>query len=413
LKTIPPIKEIPPTAGLPLTWRDLFPAGASLEKGMADFIHLPAVQITCSGTAAQIITLTTLKRQSARRKVILPAYTCPLVALAVLHCGLQPVLCDLQPNSFDLDHNQLAALCDENTLAVIATHLGGRVANLSPLLEIARSRGAYVIEDAAQSLGAAWQGKAVGMAGDAGFYSLAVGKGLTIYEGGVLVAHDANLRKKLQATAEEISPSKGLWELRRSVELLGYAALYQPWGLPIVYGLPLRQALKKNALIKAVGDNFSDDIPLHPVGHWRKSVGANALKRLPEFLDRLQQQAMPRLARLNTITGSQVMQDAADDKYTRGTWPFFMVLMPTQAARDAALKTLWGAGLGVSRLYIHALPDYPYLSGRVGQAEISNTVPNARDFAARMLTVSNSLWLDDNKFEQIAREIEAANQLSR
>ena len=379
---------------------------------MADFIHLPAVQITCSGTAAQIITLTTLKRQSARRKVILPAYTCPLVALAVLHCGLQPVLCDLQLNNFDLDHNQLAALCDENTLAVIATHLGGRVANLTPLLEIARSRGAYVIEDAAQALGATWQGQAVGMAGDAGFYSLAVGKGLTTYEGGVLIAHDAHLRKNLQATAAEIAPSKPLWELHRSVELLGYAALYQPWGLPLAYGLPLRQALKKNALIKAVGDDFSDDIPLHRVGRWRKAVGANALKRLPEFLDDLQQQAMPRLARLTAIAGIQVMQDAPDDKYTHGTWPFFMVLMPSQAARDAALKTLWGAGLGVSRLYIHALPDYPYLSGRVGQAEVSNTVPNARDFAARMLTVSNSLWLDDNSFERIAWEIEVASQLS-
>lgn len=411
MKAIPSIEEIPPTAGLPMTWRDLFPAGASLEKGMADFIHLPTVQITCSGTAAQIIALTTLKRQSARRKVILPAYTCPLVALAVLHCGLQPVLCDLQPNNFNLDLNRLAALCDVNTLAVIATHLGGRVANLSPLLEIARSRGAYVIEDAAQALGATWQGQAVGIAGDAGFYSLAVGKGLTIYEGGVLIAQDANLQKKLQTTAEEIAPSQGLWELRRSVELLGYAALYQPWGLPIAYGLPLRRALKKNALIEAVGDNFSDAIPLHRVGRWRKAVGANALKRLPEFLDGLQQQAMPRLARLAAIPGIQVMQDVPDDRYTRGTWPFFMVLMPSQAARDAALKTLWGDGLGVSRLYIHALPDYPYLSGRIGQAEVSGTVPNARDFAARMLTVSNSLWLDNNEFDRIARKIETASQL--
>lgn len=410
MKAIP--SEIPPTAGLPLAWRDLLPAGASLEQGLADFIHVPAVQITCSGTAAQIIALTTLKRQSARRKVILPAYTCPLVALAVLHCGLQPVLCDLQPNNFDLDHNQLAALCDENTLAVIATHLGGRVANLSPVLEIARRRGAYVIEDAAQALGATWQGQAVGMAGDAGFYSLAVGKGLTIYEGGVLITHDANLRKKLQATAGEIAPTKGLWELRRSVELLGYAALYQPWGLPIAYGLPLRRALKKNALIEAVGDDFSDAIPLHRVGRWRQAVGANALKRLPEFLAGLQQQAMPRLARLAAMAGIQVMQDAPDDKYTCGTWPFFMVLMPSQAARDAALKTLWGAGLGVSRLYIYALPDYPYLSARLGQAGVSNTVPHARDFAARMLTISNSLWLDENRFERIAREIEIASQLS-
>ncbi|HEY8856662.1 MAG TPA: DegT/DnrJ/EryC1/StrS family aminotransferase [Rugosibacter sp.] len=403
------MREIPPTAGLPLTWRDLFPARASLEQGLADFIHVLAVQITCSGTAAQIITLTTLKRHSTRRKVILPAYTCPLVALAILHCGLQPVLCDLQPDHFDLDHNRLAALCDTDTLAIIATHLGGRVADLSPVLDIARISGAYVIEDAAQSLGASWQGQPVGMAGDAGFYSLAVGKGLPLYEGGVLITRDASLRQQFQSTAAEIAPLKWQWELRRSLELLGYAALYQPWALSFDYGLPLRRALQQGHLIEAVGDDFSDDIPLHRVGRWRKAVGANALKRLPAFLDNLHQQAMPRLARLASIPGIKIMQDKAEGK---GTWPFFMVLLPSQAARDAALETLWGAGLGVSRLYIHALPDYPYLSHRVGQAEVSNTVPNARDFSARMLTISNSLWLDENSFERIAREIEVASQLS-
>lgn len=390
------MREIPPTAGLPLKWEDLLPTGASLEQGLAEFLHVPAVQIECSGTAAQIVALTTLKQQSPRRKVILPAYTCPLVALAVLHCGLEPVLCDLRPNHFDLDHDQLAALCDENTLAVIATHLGGRVADLAPVLKIAEKAGAYVIEDAAQSLGATWQGQTLGMAGDAGFYSLAVGKGLTTFEGGVLLARDAALRQKMRDTAAQIAPFKWCWELRRSLELLGYAALYQPWGLPLSYGLPLRRALKRGKLIEAVGDDFSNDLPLHRMGHWRKAVGANALKRLPSFLDTLQRQAQQRLARLAAIPGITVITDPLGGK---GVWPFFMVLMPTSEARDAALEKLWTAGLGVSRLYIHALPDYPYLAGRLGGTEM----PNARDFAARMLTVSNSLWLDENGFDRICR----------
>jgi dTDP-4-amino-4,6-dideoxygalactose transaminase len=382
-----------------LTWRDLLPTGASLEQGLADFLHVPAVQIECSGTAAQIVTLTALKAQSPRRKVILPAYTCPLVALAVLHCGLEPVLCDLQPDHFDLDHDQLADLCAENTLAIVPTHLGGRVADLAPVLEIARKHGAYVIEDAAQSLGANWQGQPVGMVGDAGFYSLAVGKGLTTYEGGVLLTHAATLRQQLQTTAAEIAPFKWSRELRRSLELLGYAALYQPWGLPLAYGLPLRRALNQGKLIEAVGDDFSDDLPLHGVGRWRKTVGANALKRLPGFFATLRQQAEQRLKRLAAIPGVKVMVDTPGGQ---GTWPFFMVLMPCQSARDAALSKLWNSGLGVSRLYIHALSDYPYLAERLGQMEI----PNARNFAARMMTISNSLWLDNESFELVCDELE-------
>jgi dTDP-4-amino-4,6-dideoxygalactose transaminase len=375
------------------------PTGASLEQGLADFLHVPEVQIECSGTAAQIVTLTALKAQSPRRKVILPAYTCPLVALAVLHCGLEPVLCDLQPDHFDLDHDQLADLCDENTLAIVPTHLGGRVADLAPVLEIARNTGTYVIEDAAQSLGANWQGQPVGMAGDAGFHSLAVGKGLTTYEGGVLLTSNATLRLQLQTTAAEIAPFKPGLELRRCLELLGYAALYQPWGLPLAYGLPLRRALKQGKLIEAVGDDFSDNLPLHGVGRWRKTVGANALKRLPGFLATLRQQAEQRLERLAAIPGIKVM---ADTPGGQGTWPFFMVLMPSQTARDAALAKLWNSGLGVSRLYIHALSDYPYLAERLGQMEI----PNAREFAARMLTISNSHWLDENGFDQICHALE-------
>ena len=68
------LREVPPTAGLPLRWRDFLPApGRSLEAGMAALLRLPAVQIECSGTAALIVALTTLKQASARRAVIIPA----------------------------------------------------------------------------------------------------------------------------------------------------------------------------------------------------------------------------------------------------------------------------------------------------------------------------------------------------
>jgi perosamine synthetase len=65
---------------------------------------------------------------------------------------------------------------------------------------------------------------------------------------------------------------------------------------------------------------------------------------------------------------------------------------------------LWQAGLGVSRLFIHALPDYAYLAGMVPAQD----VPHARDFAARSLSISNSPWLDDETFEYICSKLEIA-----
>ena len=63
----------------------------------------------------------------------------------------------------------------------------------------------------------------------------------------------------------------------------------------------------------------------------------------------------------------------------------------------------WQSGYGVSRLFIHALPDYAYLAGVVP----SQDVPHARDFAARSLSISNSPWVTDDDFETICRALEA------
>ncbi|MHB8535317.1 MAG: DegT/DnrJ/EryC1/StrS family aminotransferase [Sulfuricaulis sp.] len=388
-------REVPPTAGLPLRWRDFLPARTgAIETGLAALLRLPPVQIECSGTAALIVALSTLKQDSARRSVVIPAYTCPLVALAVLHCGLKPVLCDLRPDHFDMSPQALEIICNDDTLAVIPTHLGGRLADVASVNKIAQRVGANVIEDAAQSLGASMNGQAAGLLGDIGFYSLAVGKGLTLYEGGVLVTRDAVLRERLRASSTEIVPYRLSWEIRRLWQLAGYTALYRPSGLRLAYGAPLRRALRKGKLIEAVGDDFSADIPLHRVGGWRRSIGARALARLPSFLAMLSTQAAARKKRLAAIPGVAVMDDPEG---ARGTWPYLMVLMPSARSRDAALTHLWPAGLGVSRLFIHALPDYPYLAAQLGQAD----VPHARNFAARMLTVSNSPWLREADFLRI------------
>ncbi len=399
---LPRKHEVPPTAGLPPHWRDLLPfgAGRDLAQCAADFLGTESVQVECSGTASLVVALTTLHRLSGRCVVVVPAYTCPLVALAVAHCGLELRVCDLAPGSIDFDAAQLAALCDRDTLALVPTHLGGRVADVDTAIAIARRCGAFVIEDAAQAFGARRRGRAVGLDGDVGFCSLAVGKGLTTYEGGLLVTRDGALRAELARTRCEIIPHRLGWELKRTLQLLGYHAAYRPSLLRIAYGAPLRRALRRGDPVAAVGDDFSLPIPLHTLGRWRQAVGAHAFSRLPAFLEATAAQALARKARLAKIAGVAVVDDAAD---AQGTWPFLMLRLRDASARDAALQRLWSAGLGVSRLFIHALPDYAYLARIVG----AHDVPNARAFAATTLTISNSLWLGDDDFAAICAVLES------
>ncbi|MGO4504716.1 MULTISPECIES: DegT/DnrJ/EryC1/StrS family aminotransferase [unclassified Dyella] len=395
-------RELPPTAGLPLQLSDLWPGRAPFADQVAAWLGVEQLQLECSGTAAMVVALKAMHGLRPQRdEVIVPAWTCPLVALAIHRAGLKLRLCDLAPNHFDMDVAQLCALGSAKTLAIVPTHLAGRVADVNAVLDVAHRVGAYVLEDAAQALGAKQNGLSVGLLGDAGFFSLAVGKGLTLFEGGLLLTRDPVLRAAFAASHQANIHADTKMDWQRALELIGYALAYRPSLLAWAYGRPLRKALAANDPVAAVGDDFGPDIPMHTVSDWRQSVGARALPRLPAFLDATRIQALRRVERLRRIPGITVFDDAQGQQ---GVWPFLLLTLPDQARRDAALKTLWTAGLGVSRLFIHALPDYGYLRDIVADAEL----PNARAFAARSLTITNSPWLDDATFEAICVELERA-----
>ena len=388
-------RELPPTAGLPLSWRDFAPRRpvAPLEEGLARLLGVSAVQVECSGTASLVIALQTLKRTSVRRTVVIPAYTCPLVALAVARAGLRVRLCDTAPDAFDLDPDALCAVCDDETLCIVPTHLGGAVADLEPVLDVAARHRAYVVEDAAQALGATWRGRPVGTIGDIGFYSLARGKGLTLFEGGVLVAREPSLRAELARTSREMIPTHWATESCRLLQLAGYALTYHPGLLRLVYGLPLRYWLARGDPARAVGD-VSQVIPLHRVSDARKRIGAAALPRLEPWLRSAAERGRRRARRVSQIEGLDVVRGAPDGE---ATWPFLIVLFRSAAACERALGALWRSGLGVTRLFVFDLTGYDFLEPVVPRER----VPNARSFAARCLTVSNSPWVSDDDFERV------------
>ncbi len=397
------LREVPPTAGLTLRWKDILPSKQSLESTLATYLNTPTTQIECSGTAALTVALLTLKKNSARQTIIINAYTCPWVPIAVIHCGLRPVVCDNKKNTFEFCSDALAKAINEDTLAIVATHLGGHVAsNLGEIMQLAKQHGSYVIEDAAQSLGAHFGEQfnygAAGTVGDIGFYSLGVGKGLTIFAGGVLVAKDESLRNALRETSIKYAHNNLLSETKKIIELIGYYLFYRPLGIKWVFGLPMRRHLIQGNMIKAVGDDCAFKFPLHKVSAWRKNIGANALVRLPIFLQQSQIQAQQRIHQLKKIKGLTVVSQTDDHVDTH---PFIYVLMPSEQTRDAVLKSLWQQGLGVGRLFIHAISDYDYLKSYI---QHSNT-PNAQDFAARGFIISNSHWMREQDFLKIQQTL--------
>lgn len=388
------IRELPPTAGLPIRFRDLFKyPGESLEIKLARFINVPEVLITCSGTAALIIALETVKKLSLRKEVVIPAYTCPLVPLAIAHCGLTIKVCDTGLDNPDFDLKVLQTLCGPNTLALIPTHLAGIPSDIDAALSIAHGCGAYVIEDAAQSLGAAFQDRSVGTLGDIGFFSLAAGKGVTLFEGGVLTAKSPEMLEAVKVTAKN-APFNLLMEIIRTIELIGYSLFYNQFGLRYTYGRSLRSGLEKNDPIRAIGDYFTSNIPFHTVGRWRKAVGANSFEYFPDWLSKTKLLAATRIKQLNSLKRFHLLQAA---ETTNPTYPFFLLQAESSDLKDRVLDRLWRSGLGVSTLFVHDLHGYGYLKPYLKEG----STPNARNFASRIFSISNSPLVTEKDFQFI------------
>jgi len=402
-------REIPPTNGLSLRARDfVMRPDQSLPQAVQRWLHLPNEPlITCSGTVALVLALEVLARLAPQRdEVIVPAYTCPIVVLAIARAQcprpLKIRLCDLAPESGEMDAAQLASLCSAKTLAVLATHLGGRVADVGALTAVAEPHGARVIEDAAQGMGARVGAESVGLAGDIAFFSLAVGKGLSTYEGGLLFAKDGALHERLREHAAARLKSSLFWTTRRVAELLGYALFYHPVWLPYIYGRSLRSALQVHDEARAVGDTFdASRFPLHRMDDFRQRAAANAFERLPAFLDDSYSRARSRISMLSGIPGLRVADDMPG---VRGVFPFLMVLMPSKAHRNRILDRLWRSGLGVSKLFVHTLPAYACVRPFLPESEM-RIYPNAQAFADRMFTITNSAWLDETAFKRVLESV--------
>ena len=387
--------EIPPTAGLPLHISDFLPRAHSFEKKLSQFIGVDEVQIECSATAALVITLLSLKKLSHKKKVIISAYTCPWVPIAIIHCGLIPVVSDSKKEHFDFDLKKLHAALDQDVLAVIPTHLAGKIADIKKILPLAKKNNIYVIEDAAQALGARIKNQSVGLLGDIGVFSLGVGKGLSIFAGGLIVAKNKRLFSHIQKTSSSMVQNNYLLELRRNIELVFYYIFYRPSLLRFVFGIKLRHYLKENDFIKAAGDDCSFSFPIHRVGDYRKKIGANAIDRLNTFLQINREKAISRMKVLEEIKDLKVLST----KQIYETWPFIVLLMPSEKIRDQIINDLWPKSLGVGRLFIECISNYTYLKPYFEKKDL----PAGKDFAARTMIISNSDWLTDKHFNEIRR----------
>ena len=150
-----------------------------------------------SGTAALHLALLAAGI-SPGDEVITVSMTFVATTAAILYCGAKPVFVDVDPDTWTMDPNLLEAAVTAHTKGILPVHLHGLMADMGPIMEVARRHGLVVIEDAAQSHGAEYKGCSAGSIGDIGCFSFYPGKNLGAYgEGGAAVTNDPDLARKI------------------------------------------------------------------------------------------------------------------------------------------------------------------------------------------------------------------------
>jgi perosamine synthetase len=131
-------------------------------------------------------------------QVILPAYTCDIMAEVVVHTGNIPVFVDIDLADFNMDLDALKAAITSKTRAIVATHMFGYPASIDAIRQLANSTSITIIEDAALNLT-----RSTRLRGDVGLFSFGPDKPLYTVRGGVCVTNDANLYERLLAYRDQ------------------------------------------------------------------------------------------------------------------------------------------------------------------------------------------------------------------
>lgn len=132
-------------------------------------------------------------------EVITVTFTFVATVAAIHYTGARTVFVDINPRSFTMDPALIEKAITKRTKAILPVHLYGQMADMDPILEIAKKHNLLVIEDAAQAHGAEYKGKRAGSLGDLGCFSFYPGKNLGAYgEGGMVVTNNPEYNRTIR-----------------------------------------------------------------------------------------------------------------------------------------------------------------------------------------------------------------------
>ncbi len=179
-------------------WFILGPNVKRLEEEIADYCDVKCGVGVASGTDALLLSLMAVGI-GCGDEVITTPFTFFATAGSLSRLGAKPVFVDIDPKTYNINPQLIEDKITEKTKAIIPVHLYGQCADMDPILELARKHDLYVIEDAAQAIGARYKDRQAGSMGHFGCLSFFPTKNLGgCGDGGMVLTDDADLAEKVR-----------------------------------------------------------------------------------------------------------------------------------------------------------------------------------------------------------------------
>lgn len=178
------------------------PFSEQVEQHLQDLMGAPGALLTHSGTAALEMAIL-LAEVEGGDEVIMPSFTFPSTANAVVLRGATPVFVEINHENFNIDLDAVEAAITPKTKAIIVVHYAAICCDMDRLAEICSKHDIMIIEDAAQAIGAKWRGKMLGSFGALAAFSFHATKNISSGEGGALIINDPALVQRAEILLEK------------------------------------------------------------------------------------------------------------------------------------------------------------------------------------------------------------------
>jgi perosamine synthetase len=328
------------------------------ERGFAEWLGVDDAVAVSSGTAALHLAVRAIGWGPG--DIVL---TSPLSFVASANCllyeGAQPMFCDIDPVTLNLDPEAAADAVGHRTAGLLPVHIFGYPADMPALEELAHKRKLPVLEDACQALGAIdSDGKRVGTRGNAAAFAFYANKQLTTGEGGMLVPSGAPMAERARSERNQgRSPD---------MEVVDHTAL---------------------------GYNYR-------LSDLHAALGVAQLERLDDLLTRRAAVAAAYTKRLSGIEALDL--PCPDEGQARRSWFVYVVQLPESADRDGVIQMLASQGIA-SKAYLPCIHLQPYYRARFGFQ--GGEFPIAESVAARSLALPFYPSMTDSEIDRVCEAL--------